>query len=114
MPAGRSRCSTGPRWNGCAASAMPWSRRKAIACCRILPRQTHGELAPLPKAGARRRHTPLVQPHELAHQGEPDTEPRPGARIRLIGLPVKVEYVRQGLLRDTDPGVSHANDCVAV
>ena len=38
----------------------------------------------------------------------------PGARIRLISLPVEVEYARQGVLRYTDPGVSHANDCVAV
>ena len=34
QPRGRSRCSTGRSWNSSAASAMPWSRKKRIGCCR--------------------------------------------------------------------------------
>ena len=36
-PADRSRCSTGPSWKSCAASVMPWSRRKAIALLPFQP-----------------------------------------------------------------------------
>ena len=36
QPAGKSPCWTGQSWNSCVASVMPWSRRKAIACCRAL------------------------------------------------------------------------------
>jgi hypothetical protein len=30
-------------WNNSAASAMPWSRRKATACCPCIHLQLHGE-----------------------------------------------------------------------
>src|SRR5581483_1487245 len=90
----------------CSAMAAPGVLCRALR--RVLARQTDGKLAPLSGAGAHHRHLSPVQFHEFAHQGEADTEARSGARIRAIGLPVKVEYVRQGLRRDADSGVSYA------
>src|SRR5581483_2645453 len=74
------------------------------------PGQANGELASLPKTGARPGHAAPVRFDEIANQCQPDAETRLRAWHCFIRLPEKIEQVRESLRRDTDPGVADAND----
>jgi len=91
--------------------------RRLILCFegfKRIPGEENGKLASLSQSGARPDHASPVRFDEGANQRKSDAEPRLGAQCGSIRLPEQIEYVRQDFGRDTDSGVSYANDGLIV